>query len=395
MDKINLFMILGFKDQTYKYMDIVKRMNENFDNNIKTMEQTISWHYFMLSKYFNLYNFYENENKIDQYDNAIIYHLPFGKDNLDTGVEDILSKFKGRVPIVMRSYDPHSPLKTSVEYMDKYHDLVLTYISEHVNESNRLFANMSYDNHLAKVISKVPSKRKLACMILRRETREEYFEDSKKFRSKGLNLEKTYGLREHYVDFKEIDIYGPNWPLEMPNYRGVLQPHSKKYEVLNQHKFNFIIENAIVDNFISEKILDSFLSLCIPVYLGSPKVDEWIPKECYIDIRDFSNTDNLIDYLVKMSDKEYQFYVNNIKKYRKSLFEEFSTKNNFAIPVYKWYKSEHNSNLNYNEDEFDQVEQDLSSLDFKSAINTLKKLKILAKQIIFKLSKINVKLLNA
>lgn len=394
MDKINLFMILGFKDQTYKYMNIVKRMNKNFDNNLTTMEQTISWHYFMLSKYFNLYNFYEKEDEIEKYENAIIYHLPYGKDSMDTGVEEKLLKYKERVPIVMRSYDPHSPLKTSVDYMDKYHDVVLTYISEHVNNSTRLFANMSYDNHLANVIWEIPQKRKLACMILRRETREEYFQESEKFKNKGLNLTKTYGLREHYVNYKEIDIYGPNWPLEMENYKGVLEPHSKKYEVLNDYKFNFIIENAIVDNFISEKILDSFLSLSIPVYLGSPEVDKWIPKKCYIDIRDFSSTDELIGFLKKMSHDEYQGYINNIRNYRSNLFEEFSTKNNFAKPVYSWYKKNYNNDLSYDKSTFNKIEKNISDLENKSGTKIIKDLKILIKKLIFKLKKIRFKIFN-
>ena len=38
MKKINLFIILAFEEQTYKYMDIVNGINKNLDFNKKTME---------------------------------------------------------------------------------------------------------------------------------------------------------------------------------------------------------------------------------------------------------------------------------------------------------------------------------------------------------------------
>ncbi len=380
MKKINLFIILAFEKQTYKYNDIVNDINKNLDFNKKTMESTLSMHYSMISKYFNIYNFYEYKDKIETFDNAVIYHLPFGKDNIETGIEEKLLKFKGKVPIVFRSYDAHSPLKTSIEYMDRYHDFVITYISQHVNSQGRVFANLSFDNHLVKQYEKIPEKRNFACMILRKETREEYFEDTNKFKEKGLDLIKSYELRTNIVQYEQIDIYGRNWPQSMKNYKGTLNPHINKYITLNQYKFNFIVENVIVDNYISEKILDSFISLSIPVYLGSPTVEKYIPKSCFVDMRDFESNDELVKYLENMPEKEYKIYIENIKKHREKIFDEFSTKNNFAKPVYKWYKENYNNDLEYSDEFFENVEKDILSKKFDDGLTMKIRLKNFIRQ---------------
>lgn len=356
-------------------MNVVRKMANSYDRKEKEMETTLSWHYFMLSRYFNIYNFYEYEDKIEEFDNPVIYHLPFGKDNIKSGIEETLLKFKGKVPIVMRSYDAHSPLKTSTAYMVKYHDLILSYLSKHVNDLNILFSNMSYDNHLVYRYDEIPKKRKLACMILRRETRKEYHENSNKFKEKKLDLEKIYGLREEVVKYQKIDIYGRNWSYEMPNYKGPLNPHMKKYSVLNEYKFNIIIENVVVDNFLSEKIFDSFLSLSVPVYFGSPRIQDWIPDSCFIDVRNYKNLDDLVDYLENLSEAEYDVYISNIMSHRAKLFDDFTSKKNFAEPLYRWYKNNFKADLNFDMESFEKEENIVAKLKFVNRIGTKTQIK--------------------
>ncbi len=360
MQKINLFFILAFKEQTYIYDKKIKNINKSLEKNKKIMDTTLTWHYVMLSKYFNLYNFYEYEDKIKKFENAVIYHLPYGRDNIDTGVEKKLLKFKGKIPIVMRNYDAHSPIKLSQNYLNTYHDLALTYLTELVNNKNRLFTQISYDNFLVKTYNTTPKNRKFACIILRKENREGYFEDSKNFQD--IMIQKTYNLREEYAKYLQIDVYGRNWPVKMKNFKGML-PYSKKHLIQNLYKFNFIIENAIVDNYLSEKILDTFLSLSVPVYIGSPIIQKYIPKKCFVDIRDFKDNNELINYLENMKEKEYNEYINNILKYRDEIFDRFSTKNNFVKQVYKWY-NENYKNLEYSIDEFDKIENEIKNINF-------------------------------
>jgi len=360
--KINLFFILAFKEQTYIYDAKVKQINAQLQKGIKPIDTTLTWHYVMLSQYFNLYNFFEYEDKIEEFENAVIYHLPYGRDNIDTGVEKLLLRYRGKVPIVMRSYDAHSPLKLSAFYLDTYHDLALTYLQPLVNHKNRLFAQLSYDNHLLLKYNTIPKKRKFACIILRKEIREGYFEKSKDF--KEISMLKTYDKRELFAQYQQIDVYGANWSLKMKNNKDALI-YAKKHYIQNLYKFNFIIENAITDNYLSEKIFDTFLSLSVPVYLGTPVIEKYIPKACFVDIRNFKDNDTLIEYLENMPESEYNHYIENILKYREALCNDFSTKNNFALPVYKWYKETYKQDLQHTQEVFLTMEKRIESMELK------------------------------
>ena len=368
MHKITLFLLVGNEKITKKHFKLLSNQNKSIKDHKKYMEITHSWHHVMLSKYFNLYNFYEYQDKILEFSDALIYHTPYGKDDNVEDVESKLLNFKGKVPIVMRNYDAHSSFKLSKNYMLKYHDLCLSYLSAYINNKNILFAQISYDNFLVSKYNNIPKNRKFACIILRQELRQAYFEDSNNFKTIGLDLQKTYDIRQIFVNYNNIDVYGANWPLDMKNYKGVLI-YERKHLVQNQYKFNFILENAIVDNYLSEKILDTFLSLSVPVYLGSPVIDKYIPKECFIDIRDFKNNDELIKYLEYMSDKEYNNYIDNILKYRNDIFNKFSTKNNFAKIVYQWYKSHINDNVEYEDIFLDKEDNKILSFNYKNPIS--------------------------
>jgi len=354
--KINLFFILAFKEQTYTYEAKVKQITAQLHKGLKPIDTTLTWHYVMLSHYCNLYNFFEYEEKIAEFENAVIYHLPYGKDDRGDEVDQKLEQFKGRVPIVMRSYDAHSPRKTSVAYMDRYHDLVLTYLRARVTPPHRIFAQIAYDNFLVMQYDSLPTHRKFASMVLRREQREGYFETHDKFLEQGLDLQKTYHLREKFATYEVIDVYGSGWDKEMPNYKGSLS-YKHKHQTLHRYKFHFVLENAIVDNYLSEKIFDAFVSLTVPVYLGSPVVEQYIPKACFIDIRDFESYDALMVYLASMSEEEYATYITHIRHYRAELFDAFSTKNSFVLPLYHWYKEQYRHDLDYSPKEFDAIEE--------------------------------------
>jgi hypothetical protein len=369
MYKINLFYILAFEEQTYKYENKLQEITELENNGIKQHVTTLEAHFYMLSKYFNVHNFFKYKDKIHDFENAVIYHIPFGKDDRDTGIEEILTNFKGNVPIVMRSYDPHSPLKTSKEYMVKYHDLTVSYLNQRVDNENIIFGHICYDNYLINKVDTYKNRNKLACMVLRNRKGSEYSVEQNKFLDMGLSLKKVYGEREKIVKNKMLDVYGEGWPADMENYYGNLFPFDQKYNILKKYKFNLVLDNAIVDSYISEKILDSFLTLTVPVYLGSPTISNYIPECCFIDISNFKNYDELFDYLNNVPQMEYMDYIKNIKKHRDSIFDNFSTKENLAKQVYSWYNEKYDTNLGLNENQYDEIEDNIKKLKFLSSNN--------------------------
>jgi len=101
-----------------------------------------------------------------------------------------------------------------------------------------------------------------------------------------------------------------------PSYKGEV---INKSDVYKNTKFAYCYENAAnLPDYISEKIFDAFLSGCVPIYWGSNTISERVPKNCFIDRRDFKNTAEVNKFLLEITEKEYQSYQGNISSYMKS-----------------------------------------------------------------------------
>ncbi len=101
-----------------------------------------------------------------------------------------------------------------------------------------------------------------------------------------------------------------------PSYRGEVPD---KAAVMRRSKFAYCYENTIgPDNYITEKIFDSFLSGCVPVYWGAENVLEHIPSECFIDRREFKDTSEVHRFLLSVTPEQYSHYQAAIASYLKS-----------------------------------------------------------------------------
>lgn len=101
-----------------------------------------------------------------------------------------------------------------------------------------------------------------------------------------------------------------------PSYRGMV-PNKK--EVLSKYRFAICYENMRdLPGWITEKIFDSFLAGCVPVYWGAGNVSDHIPSGCFIDKRKFSTYEQLYDYMKGMTVDDYQQYMDNISEFLNS-----------------------------------------------------------------------------
>jgi hypothetical protein len=112
----------------------------------------------------------------------------------------------------------------------------------------------------------------------------------------------------------DFALYGRGWdPAEYKTYKGYLE---RKIETLSQYRFSICYENtASCSGYISEKIFDCFAAGNVPVYWGATNVTDYIPKECFIDKRDFKTLDDLYAYLKNMSKEEFAIYLDNIREF--------------------------------------------------------------------------------
>ncbi len=98
-----------------------------------------------------------------------------------------------------------------------------------------------------------------------------------------------------------------------PSFRGEVK---SKADVLTNVKFAYCFENVSeLPDYITEKIFDCFFSGCVPIYWGSETIKDHIPSACFINRRDFKDTNEVHSYLKGITNKEYSKYQENIKQY--------------------------------------------------------------------------------
>jgi len=91
---------------------------------------------------------------------------------------------------------------------------------------------------------------------------------------------------------------------------------------LSQYKFSIAIENSDGDGYISEKIVDSFLSGTIPIYYGDYMIDEFINPKSYILIKGEKDIERKIEYIKSID--------NNDNLYRQIMKEKPIIDDNFV-----------------------------------------------------------------
>jgi len=114
-----------------------------------------------------------------------------------------------------------------------------------------------------------------------------------------------------------------------------------KLDMMGRYKFDLSFENAIDEDYVSEKFFQPLLVGTVPVYLGAPNVSEYAPGEnCFINCNDYKDPRELAEYLLFLdsSDDEYARYLAWKKKpFRDSFLtlagrlEEHSFSRLFAI----------------------------------------------------------------
>jgi hypothetical protein len=110
--------------------------------------------------------------------------------------------------------------------------------------------------------------------------------------------------------YRRIGLFKKLKVNRFPSYIG---PNKKsKHHTLHDYRFCVAYENSIEPDYTSEKIWDSFFAGCIPIYLGNTKIQEVVPKNTFIDKRDFTNYGELYKYIKGMSAAEYSGYLSRI-----------------------------------------------------------------------------------
>ncbi len=140
----------------------------------------------------------------------------------------------------------------------------------------------------------------------------------------GFSVQLIYHFRRKIIQFlstrNDFDLYGRGWEHDPSSYikkvyKGTVDDKEKK---LQEYKFVLCLENAMFPGYITEKIFDCFFAGAVPVYMGAPDIDSYIPKNTFINIRDFKDLESLVAFMESLDETAYAAYLQNIKAFLQS-----------------------------------------------------------------------------
>lgn len=152
-----------------------------------------------------------------------------------------------------------------------------------------------------------------------------------------------YGRRlqaiRHFASAPDFDLFGAGWQRRHPSvkeadfqvalraYRGTAP---SKLDTFARYRFAFALENSRFPGYVSEKLFDCFFSGCVPLYLGAPDVERYVPASTFVNVQDFASDVDLEKFLRAMSPAEARVYLDAAAdflasdSYRKFTHEAFA-----------------------------------------------------------------------
>jgi len=113
-------------------------------------------------------------------------------------------------------------------------------------------------------------------------------------------------VAKHGHSKKLCDIYGKGWPsgYSLENSRDG-EWWKTKPGILQKYNFCLAMENSLLPFYISEKLWDSILNGCLPIYCNNGTVYNDFPRGSFLDIRDYKSLDDLWTTVKTMSLEEW------------------------------------------------------------------------------------------
>lgn len=177
-----------------------------------------------------------------------------------------------------------------------------------------------------------------------------------------LNVQELYRERQKAVAYfartNDIELYGPGWndppsrvgrtwvPATVRRIQRVMNRYwhrihpdplleaarrvyrgraTTKAETLGRYTFALCFENMMLKGWITEKIFDCFFAGTVPIYWGAPDITDYIPAECFIDMRRFSTYEDLRTHLKSLDEDTIHRYRMNARDFLGSdRFKPFS-----------------------------------------------------------------------
>jgi hypothetical protein len=104
-----------------------------------------------------------------------------------------------------------------------------------------------------------------------------------------------------------------------------------KLEGLIDYKYSIAIENSLTEHYWTEKISDCFLTLTVPVYLGSPNVSTYFPEASTLVVTRDDLEVGLNALLKRLSDEDYESRIPALLSSRNLILNQYNLGKQVAV----------------------------------------------------------------
>ena len=107
-----------------------------------------------------------------------------------------------------------------------------------------------------------------------------------------------YQAIDYFKNSSGFHLYGRGWDGVHPCIVGEC---ADKLATIRQYKFALCFENGSYPGYVTEKIIDCLVAGVIPVYMGAPDIEQWIPQNLFLDARrwtSFAEMENFLKHYV-------------------------------------------------------------------------------------------------
>lgn len=149
----------------------------------------------------------------------------------------------------------------------------------------------------------------------------------------GIKLKRLdYMRKEIVLALDNVTVHGQGWDeiknhtyVKVENITNRMNDDVDIYQFNSKFNFTIIIENCDGKNYVSEKIYDSWAAGCIPIYYGVNEGNKiQLPRDCYIDVKDYKDYNELSNYIRNLSKNDIDNYYENISKKIFNILESVS-----------------------------------------------------------------------
>ncbi|UTW05540.1 hypothetical protein KDX31_20700 (plasmid) [Amphritea atlantica] len=127
-----------------------------------------------------------------------------------------------------------------------------------------------------------------------------------------------HGNRLKFMDFirssdLELDLFGSG-----------INFIENKWDGMIDYRYSLTIENTVHEDYWTEKLADSFLAYCLPIYYGCPNITDYFPEESFIriDINKPKEALEIINNAVK--NREWEKRISSIIEARELVLHKYN-----------------------------------------------------------------------